>query len=728
MLVLTLVALMSAKGQTISGCIVNHDNQESIPFALIEFPELNKIIRADINGCFTLEQEISLVQRISIKAPGFEHYSEDVKLTDAMRFELHPMHLDLNEVVVTGHRSDLQRNVVTHVDKVSLKDLNAIPATSNAQILEQISGVYGANLGGGITKPVIRGLQGNRVVTLLNGARLENQQWGRDHGSALTDLGVASVEVIKGPSSLMYGADALGGILQYTDESYLPVGEKKLTVSTFAESNALLYGARSQFAFAKEKFKLNIGGSYLRTSDYTITSGMYVNNSRYLNWAFKGSLGWSGKKHSNNLRFAVVSGRYGIPGHTHDTIITTETFLRTNRDYRKIVPVQYNSMILLQWQNKLHFERSTLSSSIAFSGNQLEEYEGKITIPELGLVTLNAQPSIIYDFRLTEKIRWMNGVQAMYLVQQNDTNAEDELVPNASQLDAGLFSIFNMDWKKWRFQIGARVDSRTLDSDKGGFDFFAWNYSLGGVRNGDHNSLHINFSSGVRMPTLAELTSFGVHHGTMRFEIGNQNLEPEYGRQLDVAYDLGNDHFHIILNPFISSISNFIQVSPTDSLEEGVPVFHYKSYTSALMYGGEIGFHYHPHFLHELHFEPSFSYVEGEINTNEMLPLMPQGRLKTDIKWEFKKRKGFFLDNITAQYFYYLRQNRVGINETTTADYGLLNLSVKCVFGKNERGAIQLAVRNVTNTKFISHLSSLKFLGIQDPGRNFVLKFNYQIL
>lgn len=727
-LVLSLLVICTANAQVISGCIVNHENQESIPFALIEFPELNKIIRADINGCFTLEQEISLVQRINVKAAGYDFYSQEVKLVQGMKFELEPMHLDLNEVIVTGHRNDLQRNVVTHVDKVSLKELNSIPSISTGQLLEQISGVYGANLGGGITKPVIRGLQGNRVVTLLNGVRLENQQWGRDHGSALTDLGIGSVEIIKGPSSLMYGADALGGIIQFTDESYLPLGEKKLTMSTFSESNSLLYGANSQFAFAKEKFKFNIGGSYLSSSDYAIPEGKYVRNTRYLNWAFKGSLGWSGKKHSNNLRFAVVSGRYGIPGHSHDTIVSTETFLRSDRNYRKIVPVQYNSMFLVQWQNKLHFEKSTLTSSVSFSGNQLEEYEEKITVPELGLTTLNAQPTVIYDYRISDHLRWMNGVQSMFLIQENDSEAADQLVPDASQIDAGLFSILNLDWKKWRFQIGARMDSRAIASNHGNFDYLSWNYSMGGVRNGEHNSLHINFSSGVRMPTLAELTSFGVHHGSMRFEIGNLNLKPEYGRQLDIAYDFGNEHLHVILNPFASNISNFIQITPLDSLQEGFPVYKYESYNLAWMYGGEVGVHYHPHFLHQLHFEPSFSYVQGELNASNNIPLIPPGRLKADVKWEFKKRKLIFVDNITAQFFYYLNQDRVGEYELTTSDYGVLNMSINLKFGKNERGGVQFAIRNITNTKYVSHLSSLKFLGIQDPGRNYVLKIKYQIL
>src|SRR5690606_34256985 len=123
-------------------------------------------------------------------------------------------------------------------------------------------------------------------------------------------------------------------------------------------------------------------------------------------------------------------------------------------------------------------------------------------------------------------------------------------------------------------------------------------YSAGMVQRFQKSKLRINLSSGFRAPHSSELLANGVHHGTMRFEIGSRDLKTEQANQIDLTYEYDDEHISFIINPFYSFIQHFIYIEPTDSIAEGLPVYHYNSATSAQLYGVDAGFHLHPHFAH----------------------------------------------------------------------------------------------------------------------------------
>ena len=115
------------------------------------------------------------------------------------------MHLDLQEVTVSSGSTVTQNKNPFHIESRKINDLNQIPALNLGELIGRIPGVYSSSLGNGISKPVVRGMQGMRVITLVNGLRLEGQQWGGDHGMGLSELGIGTAEIIKGPASLIYG-------------------------------------------------------------------------------------------------------------------------------------------------------------------------------------------------------------------------------------------------------------------------------------------------------------------------------------------------------------------------------------------------------------------------------------------------------------------------------------------------------------------------------------------
>ncbi len=145
----------------------------------------------------------------------------------------------------------MQNQTISNIESRKLSELNIIQPTTLGEAISNIPGVYQSTTGVGISKPVIRGLSGSRVVTYLNGLRIENQQWGGDHGMGVDELGIGSVEVIKGPASLLFGADALGGVVYFVDEPY----ENQNTISSTLQSryNSVTMGSDNTLSLRAAK-------------------------------------------------------------------------------------------------------------------------------------------------------------------------------------------------------------------------------------------------------------------------------------------------------------------------------------------------------------------------------------------------------------------------------------------------------------------------------------------
>ena len=147
--------------------------------------------------------------------------------------------------------------------------------------------------------------------------------------------------------------------------------------------------------------------------------------------------------------------------------------------------------------------------------------------------------------------------------------------------------------------------------------------------------------------------------------------------------EIAGEHLSILANPFFNRISNFIFINPSANTIDGYPVFEYEQSEYATLVGGDLGFHYHPHFLHQLHIESSFSYIEAQDNSGNNLPLIPQARINSTVKLEFKSQKKLKLDNLSLQHFYHFAQNKTTVYETNSPSYNLLHLGAQISFKKS---------------------------------------------
>ena len=223
--------------QGIEITLLNSKSNQPIPQGLFFIIETDQSYKTNEFGKIAVSENDLKNYQIRISASGYKSILQKITPTPSLVLFLDPIHLDLQEVTVSSGSSVSQNKNPFHIESRKISDLNQIPALNLGELIGRIPGVYSSALGNGISKPVVRGMQGMRVITMVNGLRLEGQQWGGDHGMGLSELGIGTAEIIKGPASLMFGADALGGVISLLDVPYAAVNSSEIQFQTNLNHN-----------------------------------------------------------------------------------------------------------------------------------------------------------------------------------------------------------------------------------------------------------------------------------------------------------------------------------------------------------------------------------------------------------------------------------------------------------------------------------------------------------
>lgn len=722
--------------QSVEGTIIDSTTKENIPFALINLIDIDASALADEHGHFRFQGQLPQPIKIRCSAIGYETKIFVLEqITGKLTLMLSPAHIELKEVNISVSTGLIQKNSITNVESKTLEELGEVISPNLSEALSNISGVYNNSTGNGIGKPVIRGLSGNRVLTYLNGLRIENQQFGGDHGLGITELGIAQVDVIKGPSSLLYGADALGGVIHFTDEKYTTKGNFESSLSSIYESNTNSSKNIFSIKTAKNAWRINAYAYFNSSADYRLPSGDYLVNSRFQESAGKMALGYNKKNWVLNIRYSFQLSLIGLPGHSHDSIMDKSSFLQKKAERESQLPVQKTNSHFVLIENIFFLKNNNeIHLFTGFTANQLKEFEEKVTIPGIN----NQLNTYSYNLRWKKNMgkngKLISGFQGMSQRNHNHSGAEEILIPQANLVDNGVYTLYRYTYKKAEIQGGLRYDTRFLQQLKTfketlpqNFFFSGLNYSLGFLNNWRSLVLRTNISSGYRPPHLNELLANGVHHGALRFEIGNIALQPEYATQFDASLEYEGEHLALIFNPFYSQINRYIYLSPTNTFIDNYPVYQYNQIDKARLWGGDFGFHFHPHFLHHLHMESSLSFIQVEDESGHPLPLIPQTRINNTLRLELSGKKFVSIENISLQYLYFLPQNRVAENEISSPEYHLVHFGTQVKLNFKQPLLIKLGIRNLLNEEYIDHLSRLKNINIEAPGRNFYvgIKWNF---
>ena len=665
-------------------------------------------------------------------------------------------HLELKEVMVTGAVGDMKmKESPLPITMLHAKELRQLSSTNFIDALAKQPGMAQITTGSGISKPVIRGLGYNRIVVVNDGIRQEGQQWGDEHGIEIDGNEVGSVEILKGPASLMYGSDAMGGVLVLKGMPTPPESTVKGGVNAEYQTNNGLIGASFNIAGNQKGFTWDARYSEKHAHAYKNRFDGYVPNSQFGERAFSLKTGLMGSWGFSNLKFGYYNINPSIVEGERDTV--TGELLSENGDlltYRHGLPYQRVCHFKAVSESFINLSSGYLKVIAGYQQNRRQEFEE--SPDEYGLYlqlhTLN------YDVRYVseEKSGWKfsTGVNGM---GQKSLNLGDEfLIPDYTLFDAGVYATASKSLARWNLSGGLRFDYRYLNAkgleEDGVMRFEDFTRHFCGVTGSigatcevtEHLDVKLNLARGFRTPSISELSSNGVHEGSLRYEIGNHDFKSEYSLQADLGLNYATRYFELHGAVFANHISNYIYLHRIDSIiEPDLMTFAYAQ-GEAMLFGFEGSLDFHP--LHSLHFGAAFSYVNAQLlhQPVEMkyLPMTPAPRLSADVKYELT-HDGQVFNNayVAVQADWYLKQDHYFAaydTETMTPSYLLLGVSVGTdVLIKGRKVAeLHLIVDNLTDVCYQNHLSRLKYAdvnvvtgrrGVFNMGRNFVFKLTVPI-
>ena len=710
---------------------VTDSNNNPIPSAIVSLPEIHKETYTDKDGKFILNNLPQGSFKLIVSFVGFETQTKVISLNGAeieVSFILSEAVTHMDEVVVSNVFKRLQSQNVMKVEQENIKSLQQKGSTTLIEGLSTIPGVAQVSTGTSIGKPVIRGLSGNRVLVYSQGVRLENQQFGEEHGLGLNDSGVESVEVIKGPASLLYGSDALGGVLYFNPEKFANPNDFKADFGQRFFSNTLGSNTTLGLKTSTDKWKFLIRGNYSTHSDYEIPNGDRVTNTRYNEKDLKSGIGYNNSSFSTIFRYNFNQLDLGIP---------EEGIAEQSTSKKTMFPSQGVDSHILSLHNNVFFKNSKLDIDLGYIYNDRKEFEDSYS-PVLHMKLKTFNYTVNYHLPKKGKFETIIGTQGMH--QTNANSGEELLIPDATTNDFGIYTTSIYEWNKNVLQGGIRYDNRKVTSENHGTfgeegyfeaidkSFDSFNASLGYKTNLTKAlSIRLNFATGFRAPNLAELTSNGVHDGSNRYEIGNSELKNEQNAQVDLNLEYKNTHFEWFINGFYNHVNNYIYISPNGTQIDGNDVYDYVQ-NNAQLFGGEVGIHFHPHPIDWLHFTSSFETVTGKKDNGDYLPLIPANKWNNTFKAEFKDGNWLKDGFATVNVVYTFAQNNFSEFETKTNDYTLLNLALggEITISKSKFN-VNINANNLFNKTYISHLSRLKTDGIPNIGRNISLGINFVI-
>jgi iron complex outermembrane recepter protein len=633
----------------------------------------------------------------------------------------------LKEVVVSGFQANSPKNTSLNIEPYSLKQINDKSPFNLSDALAKLPGISQMTTGNAISKPVIRGLFGNRILVLFSGLRFDNQQFQDEHGLGLSQIGIDRVEVIKGPASLLYGSDAMGGVINVIEEK--PTGQgKKLDFGTQLFSNTL--GTLTNIGFSKRLgdkwWRLRAG--FEDHADYSDGNNNRVLNSRNAGYYLKAGIGFDKPKWIQENSYNFSYNQFGFI-----TADLDSTFQPDSRWSRSMAgPHHIVILNLFNSQNTFLLKSSVLKLNVGAQSNIRMEDEGG------GQISLNMHlTSILQNLKwekdISKKVTFVCNQQLTF---ENNTNYGGRiLIPDADFLENNLSGYFKFKLNKVILEVGAGGNDKYIKTFPTGvlnttpgdpIQPFAKNDVTGnGMIGAVYNpvewfTLKTNAATGSRSPNLAELSSNGVHEGVYRYEIGDPNLKPEQNVNGDLTMEIDRKQWFFSASSFYNRFFNYVYLQGTKELFYGFPVFRYKQ-QDAKIYGGEFYFAYSPASIQWLQWKEGFTATRGVLDQGGNLPFIPAYKLNSAIRFEkiFNGKVSRLF--IEPEFVYTFSQDNPSMDETTTGDYGLLNLSaVVTVRSANGDWNFGLTGTNLTNTAYADHLSRLKYYRILNQGLNFV--------
>ncbi len=708
---------------------VTDRHQKPLPGASVFLPELNKGTITNQAGEYVIHNIPAGKIKIQFSFMGYNTEMKTIEISEPavnINASLSVAVIATQEVVVTGGYVTSQHENAVKIDVLKSRDI-ALSGTPNfMESLTRVPGVDMIAKGPGVSKPVIRGLSMNDVLVMNNGVRIENYQFSENHPLGIDDNDVERVEIIKGPASLLYGSDAIGGVINFIKEKPAPVGKilgdyrLKLHSNTLGMNNSIGIKGTSENIFGGLRF------GHKTHADYLQGGGEYVPNTRFNEMTVNANTGYTGKVGIFKLFYDYFKQDLGMS-------LPVVKPLITEKGHKNEIWFQDLETQMISSQNSLYPGKFKWDINAAYQ-NALRKLQTTIDVPfvEMQLNTITYESKLY--FPTNEKSEYIIGLQGMAQNNRNLNNRASQFLPDANTNNLGFLGLAKYTlFQELKLQGGLRYDIYSTETFSLGTegtsgyqaplkkDFSNLNGSLGATfRPAEKIMLRANFAKAYRVPNLSELTSNGMHGN--RYEMGNAGLSPQNSFETDVSMHYHGEFLSFDLAGFYNQINNYIFISPTtDTTATGTGIYRF-SQTNAVLYGGEAGIHFHPASLPWLHIEGTYSSVTGKQESGDFLPFIPANKWRYEIRAERKKLGFLKKPHIKLSALTAFAQENPSPFETPTNGYTLVNLSgySEIVVAK-QTWKLSLSVNNLFDTQYYDHLSTLKPLNYYNQGRNICL-------
>ncbi|MFD0749046.1 TonB-dependent receptor [Mucilaginibacter calamicampi] len=767
-------AMVKAQTGSISGKVVVKD--QPLAAASVKITGTSIGIKTDENGYFRLNNISPGQHELQVSAIGYASQKQWVKVmaesSSELTIALTPVETNLNEVVITGvtRATQIRNNPVP----IAVMNSRAINSQANTNIVDAITrsipGVSAVTTGPNISKPFIRGLGYNRVLTLYDGVRQEGQQWGDEHGIEIDQFGISRVEVIKGPASLTYGSDALAGVINMIpDVVYKDDNKLHGDISTEAHTNNGSLGASLGLNYKNGDWKYSARSSVKRAHDYRNSVDGFVYNTGFnelnLSAMAKVDKQWGAFKIAANLynnqqeipdgsrdqfsrRFTKQVDEAGTDDITNRPIVSDAEL----RSYKLSPLYQHIQHYRVYTHGVLNVGQGNIDALFAVQQSVRREYNHPTAPEQPGLyVVLN---TLNYDikYNLPELQGWEATIGLNGMFQGNRSkNGTAFPIPDYNLFDAGTYVLVKKKIGDFNVLGGLRYDNRNINWN----DFYVGtNAATGFERKGtaadiaagaplqfpafskvyhgisgsagltynitERVLLKANIARGYRAPNITEIGSNGLDPGAHIVYLGNRTFAPEFSLQQDLGFAAYLKNVDISAEVFNNNITNYIfQSKLTDAagnpviIVPGNTTYQYQQ-AAARLCGAELTVNLHPQQQKWLNFNNSVAYIRGVKNgangtPAEYLPLIPPLHARSEIKAMINN---FYIKAAADMYATQNRFYATDDTETATPGYSLFSLGTGItVKNKADKTVFELSVMadNIFDKAYQSHLNRLKY-------------------
>ena len=736
---MTLSAAVSAQdGVTVSGRLVNSLSGDPIPNAVVQIDELRRTVTSSADGTFTFAGVPPGSYHLSVHSDGYSARRTEVTVSATAGTEVMMSvdpELHFTEVTTVTGESRSQFDVYQPTAVLAGQELAKQAEMSLGATLENQPGMASRSFGPAPARPVVRGLDGDRVQILQDGQRIGDlSSQSGDHGVSVNPAAAQRIEVVRGPATLLYGANAIGGLINVITEDIpqTPVngaaGNFTADVGTAAREGS---GA-ADFRVGNGKLALHVGGGGRRSGDVDTPEGEVENSQSRSGFANVG-LAWTSTRGFFGGSYGYDDTKYGIP------VVEEGTLQLTPRRH---------SFSLRGGAQGLNGAFEGFRGTLSVRRYKHDELEGE----EVGTAFRNntTEIELMGSHRAVGRLK--GSVGAWVLDRGFAAVGAEALAPPVDQTGVAAFVYEEVTWPHITFQFGGRVDRNSytpVDETKRHFTDASGSVGLlfRPVAAGDRLTFAASLARASRAPALEELYFFGVHHGNFALEVGNPDLESEKALGFDLSMRWRGSRASGEVSWFRNDISNFIFRNLLDEEEfEGreaefvdrfggrEPAGHEHGAQAA---GGEaeelsivefigrdsvlqgVEAHADISVTSQVFVEVGADYVRGTAkDTGDPLPRIPPFRLRGGVRYQYG---GFQAGGEVVGTW---KQDRLSVRERPTDGYTLLKLFTAYSFATGRAtSTITARLDNATNELYRNHLSLIKDL-VPEMGRNFKLLYN----